>query len=847
MSDYGISQNQPIQRYNYPVVGKKKENKQENMQKAVTYTLATVASLAVATLVGYGIVNKGGSAKKVVDGAKKGAREVAKDIKPVNPAREDSSVILKTLAKITKGEQVTLKELRETQNVLTKVAKEEASLKSVLLVLTKIINRYEGKKPGENITIDDSLKAELNPLETEVQNSLIKIFATSDFKTYQAKIGFNFDQISLALPEIQNATDHKKHIEAQPIVIKLQELVLIDEDHSIYVKHDYNKKEMDDDTDLYIKDTKGQIYTFKASKLKKIVDIPEVGDIIDSTSIDTFDIAKFEIKQCRQTGSSDNDYYVFGFKAGTDDTKPIKVSKLSADNINLLADDTNELEKIIDCSAIELETVSEVLKKGVRYCDAGTLKEAGSTIMSSICKKIKDADDTQKANIIKQTLSKIQEYDNDSLGKAVVDYFVKNAGIDKPAIWGKVLEENNGKLCPGGELNASGMLIMKAIKEKIENAKEDKESGKTINDVKAQIIVDFLKEINDFNDNSLGNAALEYLVDNDCLNVKIFENVLKAQGKLFVDKDNGKLNKTSKDILSKILCKDPDYDSLNTLVSDLNLTEYTNESLGIKFDSGTLKVIQSKQAFNLAQSNLENPVALMALSKALNPTNANDSKIFENPKKLNTGLDYDEIKTKFKDKGEDYADYTPIETVLYNVDANNDAKYVQSIKDLPVFIKIININGKDKLVKTSDELTTTGTALVEAIKTNIKDENDIATMLNGINDGKFESGEIGQFVVDAIVQKADADTLGKVLNNLKDKLIDTSVTDGNKKLKPLGQVLLKGYANQTLSTMHTKISYSRPDGSTERNRIKTEITINGVRFKFYNKDNEIKYYVGQTR
>lgn len=78
MSDYGISQNQPIQRYNYPVVGKKKENKQENMQKAATCTLATVAGVVLTMLVGYGIVNKGGSAKKVVDGAKKGAREVAK-------------------------------------------------------------------------------------------------------------------------------------------------------------------------------------------------------------------------------------------------------------------------------------------------------------------------------------------------------------------------------------------------------------------------------------------------------------------------------------------------------------------------------------------------------------------------------------------------------------------------------------------------------------------------------------------------------------------------------------------------------------------------------------------------
>ncbi|UKI41812.1 MAG: hypothetical protein L6V95_01855 [Candidatus Melainabacteria bacterium] len=258
---------------------------------------------------------------------------------------------------------------------------------------------------------------------------------------------------------------------------------------------------------------------------------------------------------------------------------------------------------------------------------------------------------------------------------------------------------------------------------------------------------------------------------------------------------------------------------------------------------------------------------------------------------------------------------------------------MQSIKDLPVFIKIININGKDKLVKTSDELTTTGTALVEAIKTNIKDENDIATMLAGITDDKFDSGEIGQFVVDEIVANTDFSTLGKVLVNdtLKAKLVDTSATsnqltgvgcalieaikmringesnfnvkagyisnmlevidDGkfasdkigqfvvdaivantdfstlgevlvnttlndkfvnstatdDQRLKPLGQILLKGYANQTLSTTHTNISYSRPDGRAERNRIGTGITINDVRFKFYNKDNEIKYYVGQTR
>ena len=922
MQNFGISQNQPIQS-NYPVGPKKKDDKQEKIQKAITYTIGTLAGVGFAALMGYTMVHKG-SVKKVVGGVGKNAQKVAEKSKTISPAdKTNRNIVFKTLAKINNGEQVTLKELLETQNVLTGVAK-EASLKSVLLVLTKIINRYEGKKPGENITIDNSFKAELKPLETEVQNSLIKIFATSDFQNYQNEINFKFNNINLdKLPKIEN-TQTNKDINANVSDITLQDLVLIDEEHGIYVKNDYNQNKMNDDTDLYIKDTKDKIYTFKASNLKEIVDIPEIDNIINSASIETIDIDKFEIKQCCQTGSSDNAYYVFGFKENASELKYIKVSDLSADNINLLADSQDKLKEVINCSAINLQTVSEVLTKGDKYCNAGTLQDAGNTIMSSICGKIKTADDTHKANIIEQTLSKITNYDNDSLGKAVVKYFVDNAGIDKPEILGKVLEANKDKLCPGGNLNDSGMLIMEAIKEKIEKAQV--ESGKTINDVKAQIIVDFLEDIKDFGDNSLGKAALKYLVSNDYLNVKIFENVLKAQGKLFESKADGKLNTTSKEILSKILGKDPDYDSLNTLVSDLSLTEYENEPLGIKFDSGTLKVIQSKQAFNLAQSNSEDSIALRALSSTLKKPN--DSEIFENPKKLKSELDYNNIKNQFNDLGINYTNYTPTETVLYNVDANNDAKYVQSIKDLPVFIKIININGKDTLVKTgsSNTLTSTGTALVEAIKTNIKDANDIATMLNGIEESKFASGEIGQFVVDAIVKEADATTLGKVLNDssLMSKLVNTSKTsneltstgkalieaiktnikDANdiatmlneldddkfksgkigqfvvdaivkeansdtlsnvlnndtlkgklinsttkdeEKLNLLGQILLKGYANQTLSTTHTNISYSRPEGRAERNRIGTGITINGVRFKFYDKDNEIKYYVGQTK
>ena len=52
MQNFGISQNQPIQS-NYPVGPKKKDDKQEKIQKAVTYTLGALAGVGVAVANAY--------------------------------------------------------------------------------------------------------------------------------------------------------------------------------------------------------------------------------------------------------------------------------------------------------------------------------------------------------------------------------------------------------------------------------------------------------------------------------------------------------------------------------------------------------------------------------------------------------------------------------------------------------------------------------------------------------------------------------------------------------------------------------------------------------------------------
>lgn len=182
MSDYGISQNQPIQRYNYPVVGKKKENKQENMQKAVTYTLATVASLAVATLVGYGIVNKGGSAKKVVDGAKKGAREVAR--KGIEQRNESQTKLIQTLLKnLEQNATYSPQEAQKLKKVLTLYKKNLILFKNIDLtdvtktidVLIEQLTKFIDDNNNNVVTINTTTHRDLIDAKSSLTDSLKNI------------------------------------------------------------------------------------------------------------------------------------------------------------------------------------------------------------------------------------------------------------------------------------------------------------------------------------------------------------------------------------------------------------------------------------------------------------------------------------------------------------------------------------------------------------------------------------------------------------------------------------------------------------------------------------------------
>ena len=1001
MSDYGISQNQPIQRYNYPVVGKKKENKQENMQKAVTYTLATFASLAVATLVGYGIVNKGGSAKKVVDGAKKGAREVARNIKPVNPAREDSSVILKTLAKINSGKLVTLKDLEDAQKTLAFMEQRCTNEKFKIvfsgysLLFQAIINIYKDNGVNPFKVEIDKVKDVQAPLDNFSEAILVEAIAQSKLSTYLSGISVklaNIKQDGTSLKNTSNGfsinlTDTDKCTKKPDNIISVCE----SENLKIYAKKDYTN--FDDDTVLYIKQD-NQYYTFKAAQLKNIAEVTEIENtkIIQDANIKSF-ANDVKILQCKINGETEIAQYIFGAQNVSNASKYyIKVSDLSEAHLgqlfnkslvaidesmalNLagesLMDALNErIDKAKDDKKVEIITsalsgieddkfgdksvgkavvnsfianrnVTEAVlgavlsKKPDKFVngDNGSLTNAGVALMAALNEKIDKAEDDKKVEIITSALSGIEDdkFGDKSVGKAVVNSFIANRNVTE-AVLGAVLSKKPDKFVNGdnGSLTNAGVALMAALNEKIDKAGNDK---------KAEIITSALNQIDatKFGDNSVGKAVVTSLMNYDKIVSEVFVSVFNnvEEGRLI--KKDKELTKAGKALLDNMIGKGLSLDDINKVVGG-KIKNYQNDDKGIKTDeNGDFQVKKAKYTHEYLTKKQKQHDGISSNEKLtlLSLLEQNVEKYFEDDSTLKTLPAYNE--NDFNDAAKDYTKYDA------NVDIKEDA--IRVIKSGSTeFISIIpmalapdtlgEVLNSSTLVQTGppNTLTNAGKALIKAIVTNIKDANDIATMLNGINDGKFDSGEIGQFVVDeivantdfstlgkvlvndtlkaklvdtsatsnqltgvgsalieaikmrindesnfnvkagyisnmleviddgkfasdeigqfvvdAIVANTDFSTLGEVLNNLKDKLIDTSATDDNKKLKPLGQVLLKGYANQTLSTMHRKISYSRPDGSTERNRIKTEITINGVRFKFYNKDNEIKYYVGQTR
>lgn len=834
MSDYGISQNQPIQRYNYPVVGKKKENKQENMQKAVTYTLATVAGVVLTMLVGYGIVNKGGSAKKVVDGAKKGAREVARDIKPVNPAREDSSVILKTLAKINSGKLVTLKDLEDAQKTLAFMEQRCTNEKFKIvfsgysLLFQAIINIYKDNGVNPFKVEIDKVKDVQAPLDNFSEAILVEAIAQSKLSTYLSGISVklaNIKQDGTSLKHTSNGssinlTDTDKCDKPDNIIS-----VCESENLKIYAKKDYTN--FVDDTDLYIKQDE-QYYTFKVAQLKNIAEITEIDEITDTiqdTNINSF-ADNVKILQCKIKGKIDTAQYIFGALNASNKSKYIKVSDLSEAHLGQLFNkslvttiDTDKLntageslmaalnEKIdkagndkkaeiitsalsgIDDGKFDANSVGQVVvnsfnvstvvlsavfntNKDNKFVDTdGKLTNAGNALMAVLNHKLESqTSDEYKSYVISNALSKI---DDTKFGDKSVGKAVINSFVKNESVTEAVLGAVFNTNTANKFVDKKGVLTDAGTL--IMAALNEKIKSVTTNEEKADVITNVLNAIvgdDKFDDESVGKAVVTSLMDNNEIKPEVFVEVFsKLKGKRLIKKDK-ELTEAGKALLDNMIGKGLSLDDINKVVGG-KIKEYTNEDNGIKTDeNGDFQVKKAKYTHEYLTKKQHDGISSNEKLTLLSLLEQNVEKYFEDDSTLKTLPAYNE--NDFNDAAKDYTKY----------DAN----------------------------------------------VNIKED-----AISVIKSGSTE-------FISIIPMALDSSTLGEVLidNTLKDKLVDTSETPN--KLTELGKRLSLDIINKA----HPGMSYTDISPQTEYSPKKTNddyLNIAGTFFKFHiDESSKMIYY-----
>ena len=592
---------------------KKNQNQNEKLKKAVTYTIGTLAGVALATLVGYGMVHKG-SVKKVVDKAKDAASEaVNKGKDKINPSSQEKGkeVLFKVLADIQKGTPITLQDLRTAKTTLSMMVPSDEKYKQVvskyLVLLDTLINQYK-EKGTNSFKVEGSLKDEATKLETESHNVFTQVLAQADFEAY-------LKDKHIVLTSIEEKTTKKdklvfvngkqevdlKKAKSSP---KPDNLILLNEDKKIYVMN--NVYETKDDTKLYILRNK-EYYTITAGDLKKIADVRNITekDNIKPDDIKEFDKKACEILKCKLDTEKKPALYIYGAKATAtatatgDELKYIKISALSKDNLILLIGN-NIFESIVKENDIATATWSAVFNNNtdnkVVKTD-GVLTGAGNLIMAALNERINQAEkDTDKAKIITSALSGIDDdkFGDESVGKAVVNSFIANGNVTE-AVLGAVFNDNTDKFVKGdGSLTNAGESLMAALNEKINNAGDDK---------KAEIITSALNQIDatKFGDNSVGKAVVTSLMNNKEIKPEVFASVFnKVVERRLVKKDK-ELTEAGKALLDNMIGKGLSLDDLNSVV-DGKIKNYQNDDKGIKTtDDATtpkLQVNRAKYYFN---------------------------------------------------------------------------------------------------------------------------------------------------------------------------------------------------------------------------------------------------------
>ncbi len=786
MQDYG---NYTSQRVNYQNPPVKKREKEEKIKKAVTYTLGTLAGVSVAALVGYGIINKNSQGKKIVDKAKDAASEVVNKGKDkINPSsqKKGREVLFKVLTNIKKGKTITLQDLKTAQTTVnTMLTLNDGLTKTTLskysVLLKALIDKYKDEKSDFEVE-DAELKNNAEALENESQNILTQAFAQADFNTLLKGYNVNLKNIVIDRDKLKNDSNNNTLQLNVSVSKDSSDLIPLDDKNLIYVE---NGKEIKNDTELYILHD-GKYYEITASDLRNLADVKtlENADIIQVDDINSFDATQSKIVKCQQEGESDSALYIYGAKNASNETKYVKISDLTSEKLALLVD-TNVFNDIVTNNNVKTETWGEVLNsnKDNKFVNAdGKLIEAGNTLMNALNARLEKLADNDKATVILNTLSKITEFADKSVGKAVVNSFMSNQNVTE-SVLGLALNNNpdNKFVDVDGKLTNAGTALMVGIEARIENAGTDDTK-------KARIILNLLSNIEDakFADKSVGKAVVTSLMTDKDIAPDVFADVLKncTKGKLI--KSDKTLTETGKNLLDYIIKNGLTLDDLNKVVND-EIKNYENKDNGIQTtndEKPKLQINRAKYYFNYLKN-------MKTAGKEIGSTESlvlysllkddKRGKYFQNStldtNKLGTYTEND-----FKDGAKKYVDYSDsamqkLETAK-NVLNSNDETF---IKMIPEYLG----------------------------------ETDLTSFLEA--------------------------------DDVKNALVDVSQTTDEAKLTDIGKNFLKVYGNKALGIESSTIEYKQPNNRFTRKNIHQEITINNVRFKFYEESGVLKYYVGQQK
>ena len=820
MENYGSYQPQQINaRYAQNSYVNKKEEEKEKIQKAVACTIGTLVGVGLASLVGYGIINKISSKNSSVNKATEEIKQSAQ--KNAGEAAEliQDKCILRTFEKIKNNANITKDEITQELNVLVsnqkKLSKTYPFIDTYIILLQKLLDKFETNSSKTELSSSDytDLMSDINKLEKPGHNSIQEALMTAKVK--QALKSSNMDDITKLNVDGKNLKYDAKSFEMNDSDKKEDDLTnFIQIKNDIYIEK--YVKDVKDDTVLYIK-SGDKVYETKLGTIKTQLNPVETiknEDVLNVNEIDKFEKKEAKVLSCQVGTGGTEEKYLYGqfttTTGGASELKYVKIAdlvgKVEKLEIVLKAFDN---AKDFDSGApgatfanavkdsISSENLGQLLDKANSNPDLKTQLQDTTKGLGKILIADWVADKGRKTDDIVNVLKGINKFDKDSVGAAFANAVLNSISSDD---LGQLLNEGSlaAKLVDSGkgELTAAGKIL-------IADWVTDKER-------KSDEIAKVLNAIKDFGDNSVGEAfAKEVAKLNDA---KLSELLNKANSeKTLKDKlvdDKGKLTDAGKILINAIYEKS----MLDDFVESTRFLGIKNFKLDpdiVEFgNDGSLQINELQynqkyftQKFDKDNTEIGIPELLLFLSIATNDAISKKIIYDESSNKYSVSLKLDKTDIDSKKCDNTLKIYNPTTQLerYINLVKNDDTDNTNT----NILVNYIEPANLGKLLNDSSltsilvkpgtgELTDVGKILIAGWVEQHKGKPDeIANVLKEIKD--FGDKSVGAAFAKEVA-KLDAEKLGKLLDKAND--YSDLKTQLQETTKGLGKILITNWVDQ---------------------------------------------------